>query len=162
LYSSQLNEMILHLEVENFPRVFAHEISHAILNYYCKDASTWLDEGLAETLEDVVASDSTYFFNATQVPKIKWVRSYLSQGSSIRDGMDAKDFYKPPLGHRNYSVSFGTVLYLYLMRKDVLIEIVKSDCSSAHSIFDLHYPEGLDLLEVDVKSWFLNYNSTLD
>ena len=156
-YSHDLKEMILHNQVDNFPKVFAHEVSHAILRFYCEHPDTWLNEGLAQVLEDVVANDSAFYFADTQLSKIASVQKLFSEGRSIKEPIDTRNFYQPPASYRNYQLSFAIVLYLYQNRK-ILANIIKSDCIQINDIISNYYPEGLDLLQIDVKSWFFNYD----
>jgi len=157
-YHEGLNEMILHKEVENFPKVFAHEVSHAILSFYCNYETKWLDEGLAEVLEDVVANDSVYYFADTQHSKITTVQKLFLEGRSIKEPLNTTNFNQPPSNIRNYNLSFAIVLYFFQTRKEILKNIMRSDCSQVNNIININYPEGLDLLQIDVKSWFLNYD----
>lgn len=76
-YSPRLKEMILHQEIEDFSKTFTHELSHAILHYYCDKADTWIDEGLAEFFEDIIFLDTTYYFDVSQLKKIERVKSLL-------------------------------------------------------------------------------------
>jgi len=156
-YDYGLNEMILHKEVDNFPVVFAHEVSHAILRFYCEHPDSWLNEGLASVLEDVVANDSAFYFAEKQFSKITGVQKLFLEGRSIKEAIESRDFYQVPAMYRNYKLSFAVILYLFQDRK-LLANIIKSDCVKTNDMIHNDYPEGLDLLQIDVKSWFFNYD----
>ena len=159
-FDYNLMEMILHKDVDDFASVFAHELSHAILHYYCKDASTWIHEGLAELMEDIVLVDSKYFFDVTQVVKIGSAQTLLREGASVSDAMkssSAGTFYQSVSSWPNYTLSFAALLYLYNTRDEVLSGIIRGECDWKHDQFLLYYPGGLDLFEMDVKSYFLNH-----
>jgi len=155
-YSHDLNEMILHTEIDNFAHTFSHELSHAILHYYCKKAETWLHEGLAEMLEDVIAADTVYTFDDQQIDKIRYAKTLLLSGTSLQDVVDSRDFYNKGVSHRNYTLSWATVIYLYRTNSELLSKLITSNCQNREEFINRTYPGGLALLTSDVKSFFLN------
>ncbi|MGC3946488.1 MAG: DUF1570 domain-containing protein [Chryseolinea sp.] len=161
-YDPTLNEMILHKEVPDFAKVFSHEVSHSILDHYCTGVSTWLHEGLAQFLEDVVANDSAFYIAKTQEPKIRKVEQLFDEGRSVKEPLTTKSFYEAPALWRNYPLSFAVVLYLFQAKREVLAKLIRSDCEGAYDAIKESYPEGLELLQLDVKSWFLNYQATVN
>jgi hypothetical protein len=157
-YDHNLKEMILHKNVDDLPKVFGHELSHAILDYYCKDAHSWIHEGLAELLEDIVLIDSIPYFGVGQLDEIVSAQRWFQEGASVTEVVNGNgDFYHLSSESRNYSLAFATVLYLYAARGEVLSNFLQGECNGRYDNLDLCYPKGLDLLEIDVRSYFLNY-----
>jgi hypothetical protein len=159
-YDDDLKEMILHKEIDHFSQTFSHELSHAILHYYCKDASSWLHEGLSEFFEDIIFKDSAYHFDLEQVNKINAARSFLLEGASIDEAIYSRDFYRVP-STKNYTLSWAIIFYLYTTKADLLSKTVRESCNE-RDVFDLIYPGGLKLLQIDVKSFFLNEKPSLN
>jgi hypothetical protein len=157
-YNFRMKEMILHKEIEDLPATFAHELSHAILHYYCESARTWLDEGLAELFEDIVFIDTTYYFGPTQLNKVQKAKIFLLGGASITEPMYARNFYDSYSSSKNYTLSWALVFYLYKTNSEILPKIIKGNCSDDYDNFFFNYPGGLDMLQNDVKSFFLNYS----
>lgn len=150
--------MILHKEIDNFSRVFAHELSHAILHYYCENASSWLHEGLAGLFEDIILLDSVYYFDQTQVEKFQDARAFLLADASVTEPIYSRNFYAAHANTRNYTLSWALVLYLYKTNPALLSAIVHGNCNEDSDTFTAHYPGGMDLLQIDIKSFFLNFN----
>lgn len=155
-YSPTLNEMILHTEVNNFASTFSHELSHAILHYYCKNTETWLDEGIADMLEDVIRTDSVYTFDNRRIEKVLSARKLLQEGASFQDVIDSGDFYNKTMSYRNYTLSWAVVTYLYETDTRLLFRMITASCQSPDEFISTTYPGGLSLLVPDVKSFFLN------
>lgn len=154
-YHFKLKEMILHKDIELFAETFSHELSHALLDEYCKNRSVWLDEGLAELFEGIYSTDSTYYFNTYHFEKIQTVKSRLLAGESIRETILSNNFYSSS-ADKNYDLAFATVLYLYKTNREILHKIIRNECGQETHDLSLSYPGGLDLLQIDVKAFFLN------
>lgn len=161
-YSINTKEMVLHAEVDNFPMVFAHELNHAILNFYCNDYKygSWLTEGLSEFFEDIVYIDSTFRFSPIQTNKITAIRGYLKDGYSLTGTLYSEDFYKNSDSDRNYKFSWAVIFYLYKTNPDLLLKIIRESCTTETDGLDSLYPGGIELLQADLKSFYLNYNPT--
>lgn len=157
-YNFKLKEMILYKEIDDFPKIFAHELSHAIKHYYCESSSTWLDEGLAEFFEDIVFKDSAYYFDIAQLSKVQETKTFFLEGGSVTEPIFAKNFYNNHLSARNYTLSWALVFYLYKSNRDILSGIIRGDCSEDVDRSFFNYPGGLELLQNDVKAFFLNYS----
>jgi hypothetical protein len=159
-YSTSLKEMVLHKEkIDDFSKVFAHELSHAILHYYCKDADIWLDEGLAEFLEDIVYRDSKYFFGVDQGKKIG-TQSFLYSGNSIDQPVNAYNFYNYE-SPKNYTLSWALIHYLFQAKYELLTKIIRDNRgagSVGSDILDRNYPGGIEVLKTDAKAFYLNFN----
>jgi hypothetical protein len=134
-YNFRLREMILHKEVEDLPKTFAHEMNHAMLHYYCESASTWLDEGLAELFEDIVFIDTTYYFDSTQLKKIQKAKVFLLEGASITEPFFTKNFYDTYSSTKNYTLSWALVFYLYKTNWKILSRIIRGNCSEDYDNF---------------------------
>lgn len=155
-YDEDLREMILHTEIDNFERVFSHELSHAIFAYYCSGASAWYDEGLAEFFEDIIFLDSSYYFSLERITrKINDAQALLRDGASIKDAIYTKRFYRAS-DSNNYTLSWAVIYYLYNTNYNLLERIIASLCDDPKHGIDLSYPGGVDILALDVKSYFLN------
>lgn len=150
-------EMYLHKEVDDFATVFAHELSHAILYSYNLQTDPWLEEGLAELLEDIKPMDSSYHTGEARSKKIKSVQFQFGEGASIRDAIFSADFGRKSDYYQNYLLSFATVMYLVNARRDIFPGIARSQHSNSYYALMTNYPGGIDLLEIDVKSFFLNF-----
>jgi Protein of unknown function (DUF1570) len=155
-YDANRNEMILHTEVTDFPRVFSHELSHAILDYYGNNAERWLTEGLSEFFEDVIKKDSAYFFGPMQATKVRDTQYFLStEKAHITDPMDASDFYGKS-SSKNYTLSWAVMFYLYRANRDLMNTIIRESVSGDWDVFDHHYPGGWAVFKMDAKSFYLN------
>lgn len=161
-YSLTLNEMILHTEVDNFASTFSHELSHAILHYYCKNTETWLDEGIADMLEDVILTDSVYTFDSRRIEKVLSAKKLLQEGASLQNVIDSGDFYNKTTSHRNYTLSWAVVAYLYETDTRLLFSMITASCKNPDEFIDMTYPGGLSLLMPDVKSFFFNNKPSPD
>jgi hypothetical protein len=154
-YSYTLKEMILHTEVDDFPRTFAHELSHAILHARCPEHDDWLSEGLAEFFEDVIADDTTYRFNFSQINKFRDTAAFFRAGADIGETVHTANFYGSD-SDKHYTFSWAIVLYLYQLNPELLKKIIVENCKGVPDTLDLNYPGRLDLLHIDIKSYFLN------
>lgn len=159
-YDPDLKEMILHKEIDDFPRIFAHELNHAILHFYCPKVAIWMNEGLSELLEDLVANDTAYYFGLTQLEKISTARNFFLEGASIKHVINANNFYHSSFQFQNYTLSFAIVFYLFHTNKAVLAKIIQSAHTNPNQALLMNYPGGIDLLAIDVKSFFLNFRPT--
>lgn len=155
-YSPELNEMILHKEVENFTKVFSHELSHSLLQHYCALSYPWIDEGLAELFEDIILFDTSYHFDITQLPKVRKASKFFQDDNSIEDSIFSKDFYDTYSSDKNYTLSWAVVFYLFRTNLQILSRIIHGECNEINNNLYLNYPGQLELLQLDVKSYFLN------
>jgi hypothetical protein len=149
--------MILHKEADDFSKVFAHELNHAVLHHYCESTSDWLDEGLAELFEDIIFLDSAYYFGPTQLEKMQDARNVFMEGASITEAIHTRNFYETA-SSKNYTLSWAVMFYLYKTNPQILSKIIHGNCSRDFDNLFFNYPGGEELLEIDVKSFFLNYS----
>jgi hypothetical protein len=156
IYNPKLKEMIMPKTSGDFVATFSHELSHAIIDCYVDDPTTWLNEGIAEFLEDIIFQDTTFYFRKKQLDKVKWAREYLKDNASVLELVNADDFYNGD--YKNYSLAWGIIYYLYNIDQKILSRLLKEDRRRADNLLEDYYPGGANALEQDVKSFFLNFD----
>lgn len=163
-YSHDIREMILHKEVGNLPRVFSHELSHAMFDFHCPevDMDPWLSEGLAELFEDVVYENEQFIMDKSYLQKVSRAKAFFLEGKSLTGVHDYNEFYKNTTQDANYSLAWALTYFLFTQHQDVLKQIIKSAGSGNVYPLEMHYPGGLPALEADAKSFFFNYTPTTD
>ena len=159
-YDNDLKEMILHKEINELSKTFSHELTHALLHYYCKDAESWFHEGLAEFFEDIVFLDSTYYFDFSIHKKINDTREYLKEGYSIESVIDSRNFYDDS-SNKNYTLAWAIFYYLYNANNTLQKDLIKEACNLNKESIDRIYPGGMDLLKIDLRAFYLNDLSNL-
>jgi len=153
-YSPATKEMILHLEVTDFAKVFAHELSHALHYYYAgnrrNDTNDWVHEGVAFLLEDMVVTDSTYYLGDGSANKWRYVVGLYAQGMSF------EKVYEHVENYQDYVLAWSATFYLYRSNKEVLYNIIRGEPFESGDQFKSLYPGGLQQLNIDSRSFFLN------
>ena len=147
--------MILHLEVPQFSNVFAHELSHALHFYYAGYSRSgtrtdWVHEGVAFLLEDLVITDSTYYLGDGEVKKWRYLTGLYEQGMSL------EKVYEGVEGFDEYVLAWSAVYYLYRTNKEVLNNVIRGEATEPGQLFASLYPGGLEQLNIDSRSFFLN------
>lgn len=154
-YSPEMKEMILHLEVTDFAKIFAHELSQALHYYYAgkymaERQAEWIHEGVATLLEDMVVTDSTYYLGERATTRWRRLNSLYEKAMSLERVYDQVENFE------DYILAWWAAYYLYRINKDVLYNIIRSEVSTSGRRFDALYPGGLDQLNIDSRSFFLN------
>lgn len=157
-YSNELNEMILHLEIDDFVKTFKHELNHAMYEYYCQDHPVWLTEGLSEFMENIEYINGSYGFDVEHINAAIRAKSYMMDGATIKNTINNPRFYRDNAG-QNYTLSWAIVYYLYTTNKLILDDLIRNACGDVgFFVIDRIYPGGLELLQSDMKSFFINYS----
>ena len=155
-FDLELNQIVIHKELNDFVTTFRHEISHGISNMYCAEMHLWLDEGLAELFEDIhFSSTEGYAFTTKAYSKKHYgVVQLLSEGGSWEE-LFYEEMDKVELA---YLKSWGVVNYLYMTNKELLYEIIRDSCRSLALTMERNYPGGVKMLEADMRVFYLNGN----
>lgn len=156
-YDRADKEIVLHMQVDDFPATFAHELCHALQHYYTSDDSLtwrwstkWITEGLATLMQDFEITDSTYFIGGKVGEKIEHAVRLFNEGATLKYTRMHWDDYD------DYIVAWSAMYFLYSTSRAVFDDLIKNPWGNYDLNFDGQYPGGFDALSIDSRSWILN------
>ena len=154
-YDPDLQEMVLHAEVNDLEATFAHELSHAIIGELNETVPLWLNEGMAELMETIVYENGNFNFGPYLTKNTINAKNYLSYGHKVEWALSTDDFYGNNISE-NYRLSWAVVHYLQEVNISILKNLIKTDYRNTLNPISLYYPGGFDALSGDVQAFFQN------